>query len=254
MKKSLLLLIPFLLLLASCAGRGGPVGETADPALAQKTWQAFCARADRAPAPYQDSLSIRFGREGDTRRVTAYMWGNGEQALRLDVMAGVGTTVAMISQQGEHFLIHTPLEGKAYFHEGGRSPLLKVGMPLPFDLFQLDALLHGRYLAVFGSTWSGALTAAKGLTFDLEGGIGGRLTLDGQGLPAAWENDDWKLAMAMDEEGLVRRLDFANGRGEKGIVLVRERGAHERFAESSFKVELPADTQLLPLADYASGR
>ena len=252
MKHSLPLLLALCLLLASCAGRGGPAGEQADPIAAARVWNAYLERADNAAEPYQDALSLRFGREGDTRRVTALMWGNGERALRLDVMAGVGVTVAMVAQSGEHFLIVSPMEKKAYFHEGERSPLLRVGVPLPLDLFQLDALLHGRYQAVFGTGYAAATTAKAGICFALTDGVGGSLTLDGAGLPAVWENDSWQARLSLDDRGLVQRLDVASARGDRGILLVKERSPHAPFTDEQLRIVIPEGTQVLSLREHVS--
>ena len=92
MKKIHLLAVVILsLLLCSCAGK---TLQPADPAAAQNRWQAFTQQSNIKSAPFRDSLSMRFGKEGDTRRVTALIWGNGDKTLRLDVLAGVGAVVA----------------------------------------------------------------------------------------------------------------------------------------------------------------
>ncbi|MDE5879291.1 MAG: hypothetical protein K2G99_04610, partial [Desulfovibrio sp.] len=184
MKK--LALLCMALLLCACArqtpGPGMPQGEDAK-ALGER-WQAYTKAGAGAEAPYRLQLSLRFGEEGNTRRVTALLWGNGGRELRLDVMAGVGTVVAKILEDGEHFLVYAPLENKAYFHQGAASPLLKVGVPVPFGLARLTALLTGHYAAAFGESFSaGTLLADGAAEFTLEGRPGGLLTLNAKGLP-----------------------------------------------------------------------
>jgi outer membrane biogenesis lipoprotein LolB len=125
------LLLCALALLCACARQ--PVMEAPSPearARLEQTWQRYVAADDAvAPAPYRLQLSLRFGTEGDTRRVTALFWGNGQRKLRMDVMAGVGATVANILEDGQHFLVFAPNERKAYFHQGANKPLLQVGVP-----------------------------------------------------------------------------------------------------------------------------
>ena len=98
MKHINLPLLCTLVLLCACARQ--PAMETPSPearAHLEQTWQRYAAAdAAVAPAPYRLQLSLRFGTEGDTRRVTALFWGNGQRKLRMDVMAGVGATVASI--------------------------------------------------------------------------------------------------------------------------------------------------------------
>ena len=86
-------LVIFCCLALLCACARQPVLETSpeNRAVLEQRWQKFAAvsSADKSE-PYRLQLSLRFGTEGDTRRVTALFWGNSERQLRLDVMAGVG--------------------------------------------------------------------------------------------------------------------------------------------------------------------
>ena len=218
MKKIHLLAVVILsLLLCSCAGK---TLQPADPAAAQNRWQAFTQQSNIKSAPFRDSLSMRFGKEGDTRRVTALIWGNGDKTLRLDVLAGVGAVVANIAQKDNHFFIYTPMQRKAYFHEGASSPLLKVGVPLPFDLFSLEALLNGRYTDVFGKEFVRAAQQGDSIIYTLGAG------------------------------GLLHRLDLSNNKGGKGIVIVKERDYTSPFGENQMKIQIPEGTELLPLERF----
>ena len=242
--------IPFLpllllsLLLASCAGKQS---QPADPALASQRWQSFATAKEPAAVPFRDALSMRFGKEGDTRRVTAIIWGNADRSLRLDVQAGVGATVAMIAQKDRNFLFYAPMDQKAYFYEGNRSPLIKVGVPLPFDLFQLEALLNGRWTSVFGKSFIRADQTKDNIAYTLDGGIGGELVLGPDARPVAWSNTDWRLGIELDETGLVHRIDLSSIRKDKGVVIVKERANPGRFTDEQLKLSVPENTALLPL-------
>ncbi|MBR6468231.1 MAG: hypothetical protein IKT16_08750 [Desulfovibrio sp.] len=244
-----LLVLPLLaaLFLSACAKSPVP----ADPQAAQRTWEAFVSRQAPAPAPYRDSLSMRFGKEGDTRRVEALVWGNGASAIRLDVLAGVGATVAMIAQDGETFLMYAPMQRKAFFHQGPDSPLFKIGVPLPFDLRRLESLLQGRWQEVFGREYLRADAVPAGTAYDLSQGIGGRLVLTTDALPASWTSEDWTIAFELDGQGLAKRLDLASRRGDKGIVLLKEREAPQTpFTQRQTALELPPGTQVLPIERF----
>ena len=184
-------LVIFCCLALLCACARQPVLETSpeNRAVLEQRWQKFAAvsSADKSE-PYRLQLSLRFGTEGDTRRVTALFWGNSQRQLRLDVMAGVGTTVAKILEDGQHFLVYSPSENKAYFYQGATKPLLQVGVPVPFNLVHLADLLNGRYTAVFGNQFDKTAFSADGKAlYDLQGQPGGRLIINEQGLPVEWQ-------------------------------------------------------------------
>ena len=91
MKK--LAIIFFVLALCACAKK--TVVETpGDTVLADRWNQMLAISKESTKAPWRMQMSLRFGDEGDTRRVTGIMWGNNDRKLRLDVMAGVGAIVA----------------------------------------------------------------------------------------------------------------------------------------------------------------
>lgn len=257
MKK--LALLCMALLLCACAKQapapGVPQGE-GGTALAER-WQAYSSAGLGQDAPYRLQLSLRFGEEGNTRRVTALLWGNGERELRLDVMAGVGTVVAKILEDGEHFLVYAPLENKAYFHQGATSPLLKVGVPVPFGLARLTALLTGHYAAAFGAAYTDAELLSDGLAqYTLEGKPGGRLSLDAAGLPVAWRESaakGWRMDIVYDDAAppLPRRLTLNHASGKRAILLVKEReNPASPFTEEQMRLTLPEGAPLLPLSQY----
>ncbi len=250
-----------LALLCACARQPQSMLETSpeNRAALEQRWQKFTAvsTADK-PEPYRLQLSLRFGTEGDTRRVTALFWGNSQRQLRLDVMAGVGTTVAKILEDGQHFLVYSPGENKAYFYQGATKPLLQVGVPVPFNLVHLSDLLNGRYTAVFGSQFEGTAFSADGKAmYDLQGQPGGRVTINEQGLPVEWQEQangkGWSMEILYsdDPRPLPRRLNLAHSNGKRAIVLIKEREkVSQPFTKEQMALPLPEDAPLLPLAKF----
>ena len=243
MNKKFFLVALACLVVVACARK--PVVETTG-ALEQERWQQYLAVCDAAkPEPYRLQMSLRFGNEGDSRRVTALAWGNDTSWVRLDVMAGMGVTVAKIMQDGEHFLVFDPRNNKAYFHQGANKPLLKIGVPLPFDLGQLTALLCGQYAGVFGRESVGMSGAAHALPGDAT------LTLDNQGRPVAWaERNGWQMELGHDDDGLPTKVRLTHPNGKKAIVLVKEREKPAPFAAEQLRIALTPGTDVLPLAKY----
>lgn len=247
-----LLLLGLCLLCFACAKR--PQAPMA-PDMQHELWQDMQALSG-IQGPYRDQLSMRFGKEGETRRVTAIIWGNNDKELRLDVMAGVGSVIAKIRQDGDHFLIYTPREDKAYFHEGASRPLLRAGVPVPFDLGQLAALLNGHYEQLFGAKYESAAAGSKGgIDYAIGGKLAGTLTLGEKGLPLAWrqKKGGWTLNLGYDETSplLPRSLKLTNDKGQRAIILVKERENPDRaFDREQMELVLPESATLLPLSKF----
>ncbi|MDR3319486.1 MAG: hypothetical protein LBS77_00645 [Desulfovibrio sp.] len=220
--------------------------------------QKYLASADIPSKPFRVQMSLRFGTEDDTRRVTALFWGNDEERLRLDVMAGVGVTAAKIIEDGQHFLIYSPNDNKAWFYQGATQPLLQVGVPIPFNLGHLADLLNGRYALVFGKECGNSDFLQDGLLrCELTSKPGGDLTVSADGLPQVWRENGkghgWKMQIFYSEDtpALPYRLNLTMENGKRAIVLVKDRENPAR-PFSDVRLALPADTLLLPLAKYKS--
>ena len=259
MKQRLLLTVAAfgMLFLGACA-RQTP--DSLPTTVDDGRWQRYAAEARPADTPYRIGRSLRFGEEGNTRRVTALLWGNGDDALRLDVMAGVGALVASVSDAGDTFLIYAPREHVAYVHEGRNKPLLKSGVPVPFSLSRLSALLRGHYAQVFGTEYRNARpgpTDTEGsLAYLLEGRPGGLLCLDERGRPVRWQEKDgrekgWIMDIDYGDDALPHRLKLSHDNGKRAILLIKEREKPAApFAADAMRLELPANTRVLPLEKF----
>lgn len=248
-------LVSFLLaFVCACAPKTALVPQE-DTGNLEKIWNSMLETASNKEKPYRMQLSLRFGQEGDTRRVTAILWGNGDESMRLDVMAGVGVTIGKVMENGKRFLIYTPREGKAYFQDGAARPLLKIGVPLPFNLSQLGDLLNGNYVDVFGSKYiNGSITADGMATYALDGPVAGTLLLNAEGRPESWmQPRGWKMLITYEEPAstLPHSLKLSNPDGKMAILLVKERdNPSQPFTDKQMELLLPANTPLLPLSKY----
>lgn len=253
-------LLALALLLTACAARGPHMSATSspvDPALAHALWQRYAALSQQsleADKAFRIQMSLRYGPEGDSRRVVALLWGNNADQLRLDVMAGVGVTVAKIMEQGDHFLLYDPSENRAYFHQGNQKPLLVMGVPVPLGIGDLAALLNGQYTTVFGQTFQGEENSKEGIAFSLTGAkLGGMLTLNEAGLPVRWREKSaqgWDMSIAYSEgtSPLPRRVEISHPQGKRALILVKEREfPSQPFTLENLHLTLPEDTPLRPL-------
>ena len=209
--KKILCLIVLMFMASACARQP----STVPPADSADRWQAFVARSGAVKeAPYLLNASLRFGTEGDTRRVTALLWGNDSRSLRMDVMAGIGAVVAKIWESGDEFLVYSPTESRAFFHQGSNKPLLRVGVPVPFALDELAALLNGRLVTVFGDRYSDSQALANGhVGFTLSSAVGGLLEIDG-GVELCWGITEYArhdYTVSYDIGGLAGAYSDADG-------------------------------------------
>lgn len=121
------------------------------------TWQGYERYShimESDHGPYRISASLRYQSGTKGHRLVAYMWANDagpHDSLRLDIMAGIGATVAQVQEDANTFLLYSPNEKKAYYHRGSRKPLFSLGVPVPFSIGDMSALMLGRFTKVFGT-------------------------------------------------------------------------------------------------------
>lgn len=244
------ILILFLLFLVCACAAKSPPPETGTQDMAS-LWN----RLQNKPAdaePFRIQLSLRFGEEGNTRRVTAILWGNNANHIRLDVMAGVGVILAKIMNEGENFLLFSPRDNKAYFYQGKSGPLLKIGIPLPFSLRQLTQLLNGDYAAVFGRSYDSGEILASGSISYLLADMPGKLQLDQTALPVKWQDKNWEMEIKYDDgNSLPQSLRLVSKEGKMAFLLIKEREKLSApFKADQLDLVIPDFVPLLPLSKY----
>lgn len=241
-----------LLLLTAC----GRHVEVPSELPTDSIWEKMAVASSERERPFRMQISIRFGVEGDTRRVTALLWGNGDDRVRLDVMAGVGATVAMLEEDGDEFLLYTPRDNRAYSHSGPNRPMFKIGVPVPFDLATLAAILNGNFTAAFGKMPESVDSISeKAAIYKIGGRLAGELELDGAGAPVSWSqaSGGWRLRFTYPEESpyLPKSIRFENSKGQYALVLVKEREEVEgAFESGQLMLKIPAGVKLEPLSQF----
>lgn len=249
-------------LAGGCASKS-PKGAVAPSEKASSTmdaYKAYCAATERGTGPFRLETSLRYNAGDDGHRVLALIWGNGGTPLRLDIMAGIGATVAKIRETEDTFLAYSPNEQKAYHHYGDGKALFSFGVPVPFSVSDLTAMLDGRFGSVFGlrTTGEATLVPEMGIAYTLEGRRpGGSLVISDAGLPVRWTDgtpEGWTLDVTFAEDDatttapLPRKLVFHHGKGYNAIILVKERVRLDTpFSPEQLGLELPEGTTVLPL-------
>ena len=263
------------LLLFACAPR--QVLPTAQPVPerdALATWQAYedaATAREKAQGPFRINLSLRYGPENDTRRVTAILWGNGDLPVRLDVSAGVGALVARIREDQRSLVAFSPRENKALTHNGPNRVLLNFGVPLPFGLADFSALIRGEFTRVFGPLGHGqpVYGAENTLVFPLEARqpeaagerlrLGGLVFLTPAGLPVRWderpadargEASGWVMRLEYDDDapGLPTKITLNHPGGQQAILLVKSRQTPAApFSPGQLGLPLPQGVEMQTL-------
>ena len=253
----LILAALLVLSLQACATRGTEIGTSAPSDASNAAWQAYQGYASARASdhdPYRLSGSLRYGSQGDTRRVETLLWSNGYLPIRLDVMAGIGALVARIQETQDSFTAYAPNENKAIVHKGPRRVQLNFGRPVPFSLRDFSSLMLGLFQAVFG--------AAEGLNpralpngdiaFTLSGGIlPGMLELRPDGLPVRWSAEKgWVMDITYDDGNppLPYKFKLTHPDGYSAILLVKDRQKpNAAFRDDQLALELPAGTIIEPI-------
>ena len=247
-------LLGCVLVLQACAPRIHiPEGQVAPEATAKALWssfEAYSAERGTEQGPYVLKGSLRYGDEGDTRRVSLLLWSNGGLPIRLDVLAGVNTTAARLLEDVHRFVAYAPSESKAIVHNGYQRVQLNFGKPVPFALRDFTALMRGRFLEVFGPARgiNPRLRADGGVAYTLtDGFLEGVLTLNSAGLPVQWDEpgEGWSMTIGYDDESPLRPYKFRLTRtgGYSALLLVKDREQPQNsFSAGQLGLTLPADT------------
>ena len=252
-----LFVLALVLLAAACASRN----ETSIPAVmpvpadaALAAWERFedysTARSSE-DGPFRLQCSLRYTNQGEGRRVTAIIWGNGDLPLRLDVTS-MGVLAGRIRQDASELLIHSPREDKAWMHRGGQQAFLAFGLPVPLTLPDVVALLQGRYLDVFGlAEGVDPVQAGNDIRYRLENGaLPGTVTLTPEGLLTNWQEapGGWNLDIAYSgTPPLPETLEIDHPEGRHAVLTVTERESVEPFSDSQLALILPPGTDLANL-------
>ena len=124
--KKILCLIVLMFMASACARQP----STVPPADSADRWQAFVARSGAVKeAPYLLNASLRFGTEGDTRRVTALLWGN-DSATDSDLWEALTVAQAKEVVEGKENGLDAPVEQGGVNFSGGQRQRLTIARAL----------------------------------------------------------------------------------------------------------------------------
>lgn len=232
-----------LLAVAGCAPRTVPGTALHTPGAAWKSFRANYCVPPAAPA-VKIKASLYYSQvhpRKRTNRTLATLWGDFGGAMRMDVSASIGKLLAHIRENGDGLLVFYPADNEAYTHVNPVLGATRLGMPFPFSLKVLAAVLAGDFSDLATKAYAAAERidgSHPGYAFDLDHGLVTRVTLDVAGRPVLVEGRTvksyteartWRLEINryQEPEGekapLPGRVTLALDNGEKGVLHIKSR-------------------------------
>lgn len=259
-------LLAAMFFLGACVRTTDTALPPVDAALAADRWERFKTASSRAEAlagPFQGNATLYYSGKEDSQRVSTYFWGNGGQnapyPLRLDIMMGPGSIIAQAREDTRGIFIYVPRDNLVYHGEG--RGLLAFGVPVPFTLADLAALVTGRFGTLFsipGDACPQASMGEKGgIAYHISGArLAGAVTLSSDGLPVTWREDaekGWTLAIEYWPDSTrptPRKLYISHPDGAEATFIIRELDRPSAvFTPEQLELAVPQNTRLAPLGE-----
>lgn len=219
-------------------------------------WQKFLSR-EIETKPYALQGSFRFGNSAGTNRVNYIFWSNGDLPLRVDIMAGVGASIAKITENKDDIVMYFPQDNKAIFMDNFEemNPLVSLGMPAPLSFYEMSLLLRGGFNKVLRDISLDTVKSRRAkedfekYTYYFSSvKMDGTVQLDNDGLPRHCEiNNEWALDLSYEENThfpykvvITSLID-----DYRAILLVKDRTYPALYKDEDLRFALPADTKIL---------
>lgn len=275
-------LFALLALLFSLIGCSVVQHAEVDDELGQVSWanmQDLSANGLKRAGPYNASLSFRLKTPIEGFMLGAYVWSNGRSKshhpLRLDLQSSVGSTVAKMKEESDHFLLYDLKNNLAIISKDPQEALATIGLPLPFSLADISMLLNGRYLDFFTGGDNtrpelSATTEEQRSVFKLASGQRkGYLSLNSRGYPVEWWSDDekkgWQMSISyQDVAALVAnvtplpgpsRLSLSHPDGYSISINVKSlKKFPTPFTPAQLELLIPSSAEVRELTKQSQGK
>ncbi|MFW5734383.1 MAG: hypothetical protein ACOCWR_04925 [Oceanidesulfovibrio sp.] len=252
--------------LVACAPRHAPGPEADAPPeirffrLAQQRWNVFqnaIQGAPQGPLDFNAAASLNYASPSSSHRVVLNFYGSTNLPLRLDLAAGIGTTIAHWREDAEGFTAYVPEEETAYIFPDSKAGMAAFGLPLPYGLQDLAQLLTGRWSALVPSEYESAVAVDENrpegpIRYALQGPDGRfQLTLDEEALPTAYTSpgaESWELTFTRVEKGpaglIPGRIRMVRSPQEKALLFLKDLSIlEEAVSAEKLRIELPPGTK-----------
>ena len=261
-----------LALLTGCAVKRPPGEPQATPPAAWSAFRAVYLHGTGGAEGLLVHASLYYSapRGGVVRgnRTVVDLWGDFGRPLRLDVRAGIGTSLAFLREAGDGLTAFYPGEKRVYFTHGDPARgARRLGLPLPFSLDDLARVLAGSLDTLVTDRSPDMEATADGFVYRLASGPVRGLTLDETGRPVlmegpvevagadgAEEEGIWRLRLDKypdaDEPDpwLARRLVLELPGNRRGVLHIMDRELRlDRWEQGALRLTVPDGVETVPL-------
>lgn len=257
----ILLILGLFFLPMGCA----PKFWTAPPELEKdpaEVWQELQAREQQKLGDHQGYLvrsSLHYQSSRNSSRLVFSLWGNYALPLRLDLKAGIGTSLSHWRLDQDMTLAYYPRQDKVFVYKDAEQASRHLQLELPFTVPEIGQILTGRWADLLPSEYTRARTVqGKGWEFDFP---------DSSRLQSILVDPDFRIIQArghspltwelqlqdfQDTQGsgtYARSLELDMGQEGRALFRIRELELREQaWPDSRLKLEPPQDVQYVPLA------
>ncbi len=247
-------------------------------AEAEKRWQDHIDQTPKI-TPYKAEGSLRFGVEGKTNRVSYILWSNEESPVRLDILSPIGPLALIYEGKIENSLhqddvqFFIPSEKTLYLHQNTIIALNVLGINVPFNLYSFRKIFQGIYpMADEGYYYTNAYPLANSdnymydVSYNIKSFLGdsnntidtadivdpqmGTWTLDRLARPVQFSFQGWDILFSYKEENRnPYKISGKQMNGNIFTLFVNKNSVEERFADESFKINIPEDAKIINLQE-----
>jgi len=251
-----------LLLFSSGCAPLQPEHPAAPRQKAEKVWRGFWSGQQQRVSSFpgfsmQGSLNIFTPTRN--RRVTFELWGNPPAPLRLQLRAGIGTTISIWEIRGDRVLIFSPRKNRAYSADNTARATQAMGLRLPFTLPEMMQVLTGNWKNILWRDYlqTKYLPEERGYAFYPHGEKRvDKIVLDGNSRvvslsgkhPYEWTMERKDLTTRQGRV-LSRRIELTTARDEELILRVKDfQPRNSPWPREDLRISLPPDIMVRPLS------
>jgi outer membrane biogenesis lipoprotein LolB len=256
----IVLIAAVALLATGCAATrpGPPKAEEAKAVY--KTFLANQAKNDPAPA-FSLAGSMSFANKGKSGRLNYRFYGNLANPVRLDLTTPMGGAYAHLREDSQEFAAFLPGRNTVYRHTDAREGASRLGMPLPFTLRELAAIVSGHFGELAPAAYTSSKKTATGYEYAFSGDPRlSSVTLDFEGKPRHLTGrgvEPWQILFEEDEAApglaapVARKLTLTTPGGASLVLRVKslqQRQAPYPVADLELPIPSNADNRSLDTA------
>lgn len=253
-------LLAITLLVLGCAPRSwSPAELDREPA---EVWQELQAKQEQKAGPHQGYLvrsSLHYQSARNSSRLVLSLWGNFDLPLRLDLKAGIGSSLSHWRLDQDQTLAYYPRQDKVFVYQEASQALRHLELDLPFTVQEIGEILTGHWSGLLPEEYAQA-QAVQGKGWEFEFADSSRLQsllvdpelriIQATGKqPLQWELNMDNFQDSKSSGTYARSLELDMGREGKALFKIRElKLRKEHWPQSRLELSPPEGVEYVPVA------